>query len=264
MITLEKVIEERKKILEEKIAKAKKEHTKKAFRVLLKELSSIKTQRDIDDKISKLSDLVERSKKEDTKRLFNTLLHELISINLENQDPARKHESPIIKEEEKPHSKVFPGEEKRPKKISFLKKAPSPGHHVRIKRKTKHSSTRDWLSHLLTLKEEKRQEERHKPQKVAVETLLWSKNKKTALQVAEARGVILLEAARSGVRIYEYNPNEIKLAVTGYGKSDKKQVIDMVEKLVKLKKKKRHDDEYDAIATAITCSAISLSTDRLV
>jgi len=109
---------------------------------------------------------------------------------------------------------------------------------------------------------------KYKPQKMAVETLLWSKNKKTALQVAEARGVILLEASRSGVHIREYNPNEIKLAVTGYGKSDKKQVIDMVEKLVKLKpnpstksRQARHDDEYDAIATAITCSAISLSTD---
>ena len=109
---------------------------------------------------------------------------------------------------------------------------------------------------------------KYKPQKMAVETLLWSKNKKTALQVAEARGVILLEGARSGILICEYNPNQIKLAVTGYGKSDKKQVIDMVEKLVKItpsaKEKKRHDDEYDAIATAITCSAISLSTGRLV
>ena len=102
---------------------------------------------------------------------------------------------------------------------------------------------------------------KYKPKKMAVETLLWSKNKKTALQVAEARGVILLEGARAGILICEYNPNQIKLAVTGYGKSDKKQIIDMVEKLVKLKPRKRHDDEYDAIATAITCSAISLSTD---
>jgi len=105
------------------------------------------------------------------------------------------------------------------------------------------------------------------PRKIAVETLLWSKNKKTAFQVAEARGVILLEATRSGVLIYEYNPNQIKLAVTGYGKSDKKQIINMVEKLVKLSSlnvgKRRHDDEYDAIAIAITCAATSLSTDAL-
>jgi crossover junction endodeoxyribonuclease RuvC len=109
---------------------------------------------------------------------------------------------------------------------------------------------------------------KYRPQKIAVETLLWSKNKKTALQVAEARGVILLEAARSKILICEYNPNQIKLAVTGYGKSDKKQIICMVEKLVKMNPpasgQKRRDDEYDAIAVALTCAAISLSTDMLV
>ena len=102
---------------------------------------------------------------------------------------------------------------------------------------------------------------KYKPKQIAVETLLWSKNKKTALQVAEARGVILLESARHNVILREFNPNQIKLAVTGYGRSDKKQVICMVEKLVKLKPKNRHDDEYDAIAIALTCAAISLSTD---
>ncbi len=109
---------------------------------------------------------------------------------------------------------------------------------------------------------------KYHPNKMAIETLLWSKNKKTALQVAEARGVILLEGARSSLLICEYNPNQIKLAVTGYGKSDKKQVISMVEKLIKINPstngKKRRDDEYDAIATALTCAAISLSTDILV
>lgn len=97
---------------------------------------------------------------------------------------------------------------------------------------------------------------KYKPNQVAVETLLWSKNKKTALQVAEARGVILLESARQSIFLREFNPNQIKLAVTGYGKSDKKQVICMVEKLLKLKQKKRLDDEYDAIAIALTCAAI--------
>ncbi|MFH0804516.1 MAG: crossover junction endodeoxyribonuclease RuvC [Candidatus Zambryskibacteria bacterium] len=109
---------------------------------------------------------------------------------------------------------------------------------------------------------------KYKPKQIAVETLLWSKNKKTAMQVAEARGVILLESSRHNVILREFNPNQIKLAVTGYGKSDKKQIICMVEKLMKLKPptggQKRHDDEYDAIATALTCSAIALSTDTLV
>lgn len=102
---------------------------------------------------------------------------------------------------------------------------------------------------------------KYRPKKMAIETLLWSKNKKTALQVAEARGVVLLVAAEYKIPISEHNPNQIKLAVTGYGKSDKKQVINMVDKLIKLLPRKRHDDEYDAIAIALTCAAISLSTD---
>lgn len=100
------------------------------------------------------------------------------------------------------------------------------------------------------------------PQKMAIETLLFSKNVKTALKVAEARGVILSTTAKRNIRIFEYNPNQIKLAVTGYGKSDKKQIISMVEKLLKLTPKKRHDDEFDAIAIALTCSAIRLSPEE--
>jgi crossover junction endodeoxyribonuclease RuvC len=103
----------------------------------------------------------------------------------------------------------------------------------------------------------------YKPDQVAIETLLWSKNKKTAMQVAEARGVILMETARHKILLREFNPNQIKLAVTGYGKSDKKQIINMIEKLIKINGKKKHDDEYDAIATALTCAAISLSTEIL-
>ncbi|MFA6269648.1 MAG: crossover junction endodeoxyribonuclease RuvC [Candidatus Paceibacterota bacterium] len=109
---------------------------------------------------------------------------------------------------------------------------------------------------------------KYKPDQIAVETLLWSKNKKTALQVAEARGVILLESARAKIILKEFNPNQIKVAVTGYGKSDKKQVISMVEKLLKLGQstsgKKRQDDEYDAIAIALTCSATHHSTQNIL
>ncbi|MBN2093970.1 MAG: crossover junction endodeoxyribonuclease RuvC [Candidatus Zambryskibacteria bacterium] len=107
---------------------------------------------------------------------------------------------------------------------------------------------------------------KHKPNQIAVETLLWSKNKKTALQVAEARGVILFLAAKYKILLREFNPNQVKLAITGYGKSDKRQVKNMVEKLVKIKslsrKQKRYDDEYDAIAIALTGSAILLSTEN--
>lgn len=99
-----------------------------------------------------------------------------------------------------------------------------------------------------------------KPEKIAVETLLFSKNVKTALKVAEARGIILSEAAKLSIPIFEFNPNTIKLAITGYGKSDKKQIKVMIEKIAKPKNKIKHDDEYDAIAVALTCAATTLST----
>lgn len=106
-----------------------------------------------------------------------------------------------------------------------------------------------------------------KPNQIAVETLLWSKNKKTALQVAEARGIILFQSAKHNLILREFNPNQIKLAVTGYGKSDKKQIIFMVQKILNLKINKKltkKDDEYDAVAVALTCAATQLSTEKLV
>jgi len=103
--------------------------------------------------------------------------------------------------------------------------------------------------------------DKYLPNELAIETLLFGKNQKTALSVAEARGVIILQAAKKGLKIREFNPNQIKLAVTGYGKSDKKQVISMIPKLVKMDSKKRLDDEYDAIAVALTSAAISISTE---
>lgn len=93
-----------------------------------------------------------------------------------------------------------------------------------------------------------------KPDKLAIETLIFSKNVKTALKVAEARGVVIAFSAAQGIKTFEYHPNEIKLAVTGYGKSDKKQIIYMIGKILKLGKKIKYDDEYDAIAVALTCS----------
>ena len=106
--------------------------------------------------------------------------------------------------------------------------------------------------------------EKFKPEKMAIETLLFSKNAKTAMRVAEARGVILATAAKNKLKIIEYNPNTIKLAVTGYGKSDKKQIISMIHKILKVDREIKHDDEYDAIAIALTSAAISLSTEKFV
>ncbi len=91
-----------------------------------------------------------------------------------------------------------------------------------------------------------------KPEALATETLFLFSNQKTAFRVAEARGVILYEAARAGLPVFEYTPLQIKIAVTGYGRSDKAQVTDMVKKLVALSHKKRFDDEYDAIAIGLT------------
>lgn len=92
------------------------------------------------------------------------------------------------------------------------------------------------------------------PETLAVETLFFNKNTSSALGVAEARGVILFQCVSSELSVYEYSPQAIKIAVTGYGKADKTQIETMVRKLVKVPKsqEKRLDDELDAIAVGIT------------
>lgn len=97
--------------------------------------------------------------------------------------------------------------------------------------------------------------ETYEPETLALETLYFGVNKKTALGVAEARGAVLAVAGEEGLPIWEYAPGTIKLAVTGYGAADKKAVSLMVPKLVKLPQKKRFDDELDAIAIGITALA---------
>jgi len=91
-----------------------------------------------------------------------------------------------------------------------------------------------------------------KPDAISMETLFFSLNKKTALMVAEARGALLSEIANLNVPLFEYRPIEIKIAVTGYGKSTKDQMMRMVPLLVKTTNKKPQDDEYDAISAGIT------------
>lgn len=97
--------------------------------------------------------------------------------------------------------------------------------------------------------------EEHEPQVLAIETLVFNTNQKTAIHVAEARGVVLYEVARKKLEVYEFTPLQIKIAITGYGRSDKKQVAEMVKNLVRFEKKDAKDDEYDAIACALTCFA---------
>jgi crossover junction endodeoxyribonuclease RuvC len=94
-----------------------------------------------------------------------------------------------------------------------------------------------------------------KPDAMSIETLFITKNQKTGMRVAEARGAITLATAKRGIPISEYSPPEIKAAITSDGKSDKTQIIKMIPLLIKLDNKKRLDDEYDAIAAALTHSA---------
>ena len=96
-----------------------------------------------------------------------------------------------------------------------------------------------------------------KPDALSVENLYITKNQKTAMRVAEARGIILYEAEKRGLAIHEYTPMEIKVAVTGDGASDKEMVTKMIGLLISLPEKKRIDDECDAIAVALTHSAIA-------
>lgn len=98
------------------------------------------------------------------------------------------------------------------------------------------------------------------PDVLALETLYFSTNKKTALGVAEARGAVLTAAGEAGVRVAEYAPGTVKLTVTGNGRADKKAIAFMVPKLLTLPPKKRLDDEFDAIAIALC--ALSTRTDR--
>lgn len=98
--------------------------------------------------------------------------------------------------------------------------------------------------------------QKYKPEELATEKLFFSKNQKTALLVAEARGVILYTASYSGLKIFEYTPSDIKIAITGYGRSEKNQIIDMVKKLIVVPKNKNSDDEFDAIAIGLTHFAI--------
>ena len=91
-----------------------------------------------------------------------------------------------------------------------------------------------------------------KPDIVAVEDLFFAKNTKTALSVGQARGVIVLTAALANLPIYSYTPLQIKQAITGYGRAEKKQIQAMVQKLLNLDIVPCQDDAADALAIALT------------
>jgi len=98
-----------------------------------------------------------------------------------------------------------------------------------------------------------------KPDAMAVEELFFNTNLKTGISVAHARGVILLAGHRAMLPVYEYTPLQVKQAVVGYGRAEKKQVIDMVRRILALESAPRPDDAADAIAVAL-CHARSATS----
>ncbi len=96
----------------------------------------------------------------------------------------------------------------------------------------------------------------HKPDAVAVEELFFSRNTTTAIGTAQARGVAVLAGAKAGLPVYEYTPMQVKVAVSGFGKSDKAQIQQMVKVLLNLREIPKPDDAADALAVAI-CHAHS-------
>ena len=98
---------------------------------------------------------------------------------------------------------------------------------------------------------------KYKPKTMAVESLFFNSNQKTAMLVAEVKGALKYIALKNKLQVSEYTPLQIKIAVTGYGRGDKNQVTTMVKNLIEIKKEIKYDDEYDAIAVGLTYFAIN-------
>lgn len=94
--------------------------------------------------------------------------------------------------------------------------------------------------------------EKYKPDCLAIEKLFFNTNQKTVIDVAQARGVTILPAVKAGIPIYEYTPLQVKNAVTGFGRAEKKQVQEMIRRTLNLKEVPKPDDTADALGLAIT------------
>ena len=90
-----------------------------------------------------------------------------------------------------------------------------------------------------------------RPDHVAIEKLYFNTNEKTAINVSQARGVIILACVKCGVKVHEYTPLQVKMSVVGYGRAEKKQIMDMTKRLLSLKKTPKPDDAADALAIAL-------------
>ena len=95
---------------------------------------------------------------------------------------------------------------------------------------------------------------RYKPNILAIENIYFFKNLKTAMPVSQAKGVILFTAAKKKIPVHEFTPLQIKTAVTGYGRADKKQIKEMIKILLNLKEAPKSDDAADALGAAICYS----------
>lgn len=93
--------------------------------------------------------------------------------------------------------------------------------------------------------------EKYKPQELSVEKLYFNTNTTTAIDVAQARGVIVLAAQNAGLHIAEYTPLQVKQALTGYGRAEKRQVMEMVKSFLSLSAVPKPDDTADALALAV-------------
>jgi len=103
--------------------------------------------------------------------------------------------------------------------------------------------------------------EKHRPEIAAVETLFFFKNVKTVMPVSQTRGVILLALAEKKLPVFEFTPLQMKMAICGFGRAEKKQVIEMIKKTVDIncfdlkKNNRKKDDAFDALGLAI-CAAV--------
>lgn len=108
---------------------------------------------------------------------------------------------------------------------------------------------------------------KHKPEAVAIEELFFTNNRTTGIDVAQARGVILLAIRQAGIPLHSYTPPQVKQAVVGYGNAEKHQVMEMTRQILHLKKIPRPDDAADALALAIAdahCAGSRLGTVKLL
>ncbi|MFA7169481.1 MAG: crossover junction endodeoxyribonuclease RuvC [Candidatus Paceibacterota bacterium] len=112
-------------------------------------------------------------------------------------------------------------------------------------------------------KEIKKLIDRFAPDVMAIEELFFFKNKKTVISVGQARGVAVFVGKNNDLEIHEYTPLQVKQAVTGYGRADKKQVQSMVKNILKLKEIPKPDDAADALAVAICCAS-SINFERKI